>query len=106
MSEAAFMRSFDAAFFKAWAGVVGSLAGVYVSPGGTATLVQVLKESRTVDFGDAYAPVSLLRTVVIFQRAQVEPEIQGTVQVDGVTYTLAQRLEDGDESLSKWMVQP
>lgn len=105
MSEAAFKQSFDEAFFGAWGTAVGGIDALYVSPGGTPTTVQVLVDKGIAQFGDDFAPVSSYTTFVTFRRAQVEPEVTGTVIVDGTTYTLAQRVDSSDESLSKWGVQ-
>lgn len=105
MSEAAFKRDFDSMFFKAWAGIVGGLDAVYTSPTGVVTLVQVLVDTGIEQFGDDYAPVSSYSTFVTFMRTQLEPEVTGTVVVDGLTYTLAQRVHSSDESLTRWAVQ-
>lgn len=105
MSEAAFKRGFDAAFFGAWEAAVGGLSALYVSPAGAMTPVEVLVDTVTDQFGDDLAPVSYAKTVISFRREQVEPEALGTVTVDGQTYTLAQRVDRSDESLSRWLVQ-
>jgi len=105
MSEAAFKREFDAAFFDVWAGVAEDIDAVYTSPTNVVTPVQVLMDTGVAQFGDDFAPVSAYSTFITFRREQVEPVTGGTVVVGGVTYTLAQRVDRGDESLSRWGVQ-
>lgn len=106
MSEAAFLRDFDANFFAAWGAVCGGIAATYTSPLGTTTAVEVLVDHDITQFGDDQVPVSAPTTVVTFRLAQVVPETLGTVTVDGATYTLVQRISISDESLSRWAVQP
>lgn len=105
MSEAAWRREFDAAFFGTWDAAMGGISAVYTSPVGVVSTVQVLVDTGIAQFGDDVAPVSTYSTFVTFRRAQLEPELFGTVVVEGVTYTLAQRVDLSDESLSKWAVE-
>lgn len=105
MSEAAFKREFDATFFASWGDTMGDIDAVYTPPAGTPVTVQVLVDTGISQFGEDDAPVSHYDTFVTFRRAQVEPQQFGTVVVDGVTYTLAQRIDSSDESLSRWAVQ-
>ncbi|UZW62758.1 hypothetical protein [Lysobacter enzymogenes] len=111
MSEAAFKRDSDAAFFADWSKEVGGIATTYVSLSGVERPVDVLVDTGSDQFGDDQAPVSSYSVHVIFRRAQVEPEQLGTVIVDGIPYVLVQRLEQShggiltDESLSVWGVQ-
>ena len=105
MSEADFKRDFDANFFASWGDAMGGLSATYTSPGGTVLPVDVLVDTGIVQFGDDLAPVSSFRTYLSFRRAQVEPEAQASVVVDGVTYLLVQRVDSSDESLSRWGVQ-
>ena len=105
MSEADFKRAFDAAFFDAWASVAGGIDALYTSPDGSSMPVQVLIDTGIVQFGDDSAPVSAYSTFATLRRAQVEPVAGAAVVVDGATYTLVQRVDSSDESLSKWAVQ-
>lgn len=105
MSEAAFKRAFDEAFFGAWAGVAGGLDALYTAPAGGSITVQALVDTGVVQFGDDAAPVSAYSTFITLRRAQIEPVAGATVVVDGATYTLVQRVDSSDESLSKWAVQ-
>lgn len=106
MSEANLKREFDAAFFAAWGDLAGELDALYTPPGGVAETVQVLVDTGVAQFGEDFAAVSHYSTFVTFRRAQVEPEAGATLVVDGTTYTLAQRVESSDESVSRWAVQP
>lgn len=105
MSEAGLKREFDAAFFAAWADLAGDLDALYTPPGGVAVTVQVLVDTGVAQYGNDFAAVSHYSTFVTFQRAQVEPESGATLVVDGITYTLAQRVDSSDESVSRWAVQ-
>jgi len=105
MSEAALKQAFDAAFFVAWANLAGGIDALYTPPAGAAVTVQVLVDTGVAQFGGDFAAISHYSTFVSFRRAQVEPEGGATVVVDGITYTLAQRVESSDESVSRWAVQ-
>lgn len=105
MSEAGLKQAFDAAFFAAWANLAGGIDALYTPPAGAAVTVQVLVDTGVAQFGDDFAAVSHYSTFITFRRAQVEPEGGATVVVDGITYTLAQRVESSDESVSRWAVQ-
>lgn len=112
MSEADFLRAHDAAFFTAWAGLVGGLAAYY-TPAGASTplLCEVLVDHDVAQFEDGGAdpaPLSVLATTVTFRLAElapVVPQVGGTVTVDGTAYTLAQRVSGSDPSLSVWAVR-
>lgn len=105
MSEAVWKRDFDASFFDTWGGAMGGLDAVYTPPAGAPVTVQVLMDVGIAQFGDDLAPVSHYDTYITFRREQLEPAQFATVVVDGVTYTLAQRVDSSDESLSRWGVQ-
>jgi len=105
MSEATFKREFDAAFFAAWGDLAGGLDALYTPPIGAAVTVQVLVDTGVAQFGEDFAAVSHYRTFLTFRREQIEPETGATVLVGGITYTLAQRVDSSDESLSRWAVQ-
>lgn len=105
MSEAAWKREFDTAFYSAWGGAMGGLDAIYTAPAGLPVIVQVLVDVGIDQFGTDLAPVSHFDTYISFRREQVEPEQNGILVVDGVTYTLAQRVDLSDESLSRWAVQ-
>lgn len=108
MSEAAFLRQHDAAFFAAWAGVTGDLDATYTAPGSaTPVACQVLMDHDVDQFladGDE-APVSVVATKATFRLEQVEPAAGGTLLVDGASYQLVQRVSGSDPSLSAWAVQ-
>lgn len=105
MSEAAFQRQFDAAFFGAWGGAMGGLAAQYTpAAGGPAVAVEVLRDTNVDQFGDDGTPISFHAVVLAFRREQIEPETGATVEVDGQTYTLVERI-GGDASLSRWAVR-
>ena len=106
MSEANLKREFDAAFFTAWANLASELDALYTPPGGVAQTVQVLVDTGVAQFGEDFSAVSHYSTFVTFRREQIEPESGATLVVDGTTYTLAQRVESSDESVSRWAVQP
>ena len=107
MSDAAFRRQFDAAFFDAWAGVVGGLEAAYLAPGAaTPVPVEVLKDVNVEQFGEDGAPIAFHAVVLTFRRTQVEPASRATVTLvdSGEVFTLAQHI-GGDESLSRWAVR-
>ena len=105
MSEAGLKQEFDAAFFAAWGDLAGGIDALYTPPAGAAVTVQVLVDTGIAQYGDDFAAVSHYSTFVSFRRAQVEPEGGATVVVAGIPYTLAQRVDSSDESLSRWAVQ-
>ena len=105
MSEAAWKREFDTAFYSAWGGAMGGLDAIYTAPAGLPVIVQVLVDVGVAQFGDDLAPVSHFDTYISFRREQMEPVQNATVVVDGVTYTLVQRVDLSDESLARWGVQ-
>jgi hypothetical protein len=105
MSEAGLKADFDAVFFDAWADLAGGIDALYTPPVGAPETVQVLVDTGVAQFGDDFAAVSHYSTFVSFRRGQVEPETGATVVVDGMTYTLAQRVDSSDESISRWAVQ-
>lgn len=105
MSQAAFLRDFDAAAVGAFldAGIADD--ATYIAPGGGAGVAcHVLVDRNVEDFGEDDAPVSLRRTRITFQRAQVEPVPMGQVAIGAEIFTLAKRTRY-DESLSAWWVQ-
>ncbi|NRP55803.1 hypothetical protein AA93_02175 [Xylella fastidiosa subsp. pauca 11399] len=106
MSEATFKHAVDAAFFEAWADVVGGIDATYTSPRGVITPVQVLVDHGVLQFGDDLMPVSAYSTFITFRRDQIEPEPNATLTLAQTTYTLAQRVDSSDASLSKWAVRP
>ena len=65
----------------------------------------MLVDTDIEQFGLDGAPVSTYDTYIAFRRQQIEPVQGAAVIVDGVTYTLAQRVRASDESLSRWGVQ-
>ena len=105
MSEASFKRAFDAQFFEVWAGAMGEIVATYTAPFSTPVVVDVLVDTDIEQFGLDGAPVSTYDTYIAFRRQQIEPVQGAAVIVDGVTYTLAQRVRASDESLSRWGVQ-
>lgn len=105
MSEAAWKREFDDAFFGAWGEAMGEIDAVYTPPAGAPVPVQVLVDTGIEQFGDDLAPVSTYASFVSFRLAQVEPVQFATVLVDGTTYRLVQRVDTSDQSLSRWAVQ-
>ncbi|ALR05848.1 hypothetical protein XFHB_02130 [Xylella fastidiosa] len=106
MSEATFKHAVDAAFFEAWADVVGGIDATYTSPRGVITPVQVLVDHGVLQFGDDQVPVSVYSTFITFRRDQIEPEPNATLTLAQATYTLTQRVDSSDASLSKWAVRP
>lgn len=105
MSQRAWKQSFDAAAFAAFGDAMTD-AAIYTPPGpGASVDCRVLVDEGMGVFGDDAAPVSVFRISVAFQLAQVTPEAGGTVVIDGTTFTLVQRLEKSDASLSYWGVQ-
>jgi hypothetical protein len=111
MSQLTWKQQFASDFFAAWSGAVDGLDAVYTSPSGVVTPIRVLVDIGTDQFGDDLAPVSAYDVHLVFLLAEVVPEQGGTVNVDGTTYTLAQRLVqshsgiDSDEVVSVWGVQ-
>lgn len=109
MSQAAFLRDFDAMAFGAFAGAGLADAASYLphdaAPGADPLPCTVLVDRNVVDFdAEAVGSVNLRRTRVTFQRAEVTPREGGKVTVDGETFTLVQR-EREDSSASAWWVQ-
>ena len=134
MSQAAFLRAFDAAASAAFLAAGIADAGAYLSPAALADLqaiadhdpddpevppppavpvpvaCTVLVDRNVEDFGDDAAPVSVHRTRVSFQRAELAPAQGGRVTLlDALgapleTFELVQRAR-ADESLSAWWVQ-
>jgi len=133
MSQAAFLRQFDAMAFGAFANAGLADAARYLTPAQVQVLAQiaahdpdspdeppaapapvactVLVDHNVEDFGDDAAPVSVYRTRITFQRAELVPEQGGQVSIldsaDAVTgvYVLVQRTGRNDESASAWWVQ-
>lgn len=105
MSQAAFLRDFDAMAFAALADCGLADAATYRA-NASAPLVDcaVLVDREVRDFGDDVAPVSTAYTRVIFQRIQVQPVRGGIVTIEGVDYELADRIGE-DEAASRWVVQ-
>lgn len=105
MSQAAYLRDFDAMAFAALADCGLADAAIYRATI-TATPVDctVLVDREVRDFGDDVAPVSTAYTRVIFQRIQVQPVRGGIVAIEGVDYELADRIGE-DEAASRWVVQ-
>lgn len=108
MSQAEFLRSFDAMAFGAFGGAGLADAATYLplgsGPGDAPAECLVLVDRNVEDFGNDLAPVSTLRTRVTFQRADVEPVEGGAVTVGSETFILVQRTR-ADESVSAWWVQ-
>lgn len=109
MSEAAFKRQFDEAFFEAWGDAMDGINAVYTSPDGLIVDVQVLVDTDVQQFGDDGAPVSEARTFISLRLAQLsplEPEAGAEVSLSGGggCYRLVQRVEGSDESISRWLV--
>ncbi len=126
MSQAAFLRQFDAAAFGAFAAAGLADAATYLSPAALAILraiaahdpanplpppaapvpvaCTVLVDRDVETFDDEGPAVSALRTKISIQRAQFEPEQGGQLTVEGDTFALVQRTR-ADESLSAWWVQ-
>lgn len=135
MSQAAFLRDFDARVFGVFAGAGLADAGRYLSPAALADLeaieahdpedpdappppavpvpvsCTVLVDRDVEDFGDDGAPVSVPRTRITFQRAELEPEQGGRVALLDTggwaveTFELVQRTQPTDESRTAWWVQ-
>lgn len=109
MSQSAFLAAFDASAFAMFAGAGLGDAATYLpagaAPGATPAPCTVLVDRNVVDFdAEAVGNVSLRRTRVTFQRAEVTPTDGGKVTVGGETFTLVQR-EREDSSASAWWVQ-
>lgn len=109
MSQSAFLAAFDASAFAMFADAGLGDAATYLprgaAPGATPAPCTVLVDRNVVDFdAEAVGNVSLRRTRVTFQRAEVTPTEGGKVTVDGETFTLVQR-EREDSSASAWWVQ-
>lgn len=105
MSQAAFLRDFDAAAFAALADCGLADAATYRATAAAAPVdCTVLVDRDVRDFGDDVAPVSTAYTRVIFQRIQVQPVRGGIVTIEGVDYELADRIGE-DEAASRWVVQ-
>lgn len=106
MSEAAFRRSFDAAFLQSWGGAVGDVTGTYTSPTGTVVAgIHVLVDPAVDFFGDDDGQISYEKALVTLFLAEVAPETGATVLVDGQTYLLVKRTERCDESRSQWVAR-
>lgn len=134
MSQKDFLREFDEEAFEAFLDAGIADAATYLSPAALADLAAiedhdpddqdapplpevpvpvactVLVDRNVEDFGDDAAPVSVRRTRVTFQRAELSPEQGGQVTLlddDGEpveAFLLVQRTQ-GDESRSAWWVQ-
>lgn len=135
MSQAAFLAQFDAAAFGVFASAGIADAATYLSPAALADLdaiaaydpedpeadppppapvpvaCTVLVDRNVEDFGDEGAPVSVQRTRITVQRAEITPEQGGQVSVlddagaVAEVFELVQRTRDSDESRSAWWVQ-
>ena len=109
MSQDAFLRQFDADAFAGFFAAGLADAATYLprdaAPGATPTPCTVLVDRNVVDFdAEAVGNISLRRTRVTFQRAEVTPTDGGKVTVGGETFILVQR-EREDSSTSAWWVQ-
>ena len=114
MSQAAFLRAFDAAAFGAFAAAGIADAAEYLAPnaapGYPPTPCTVLVDRDVEDFGEDVAPVSAFRTRITFQRLEVTAEEGGVVSLLDAAglvaevFTLAQRTRH-DEGISAWWVQ-
>lgn len=105
MSQAAYLRYFDAMAFAALADCGLADAATYRAASADVPVdCTVLVDREVRDFGDDVAPVSTAYTRVIFQRIQVQPVRGGIVTIEGVDYELADRIGE-DESASRWVVQ-
>lgn len=134
MSQAAFCRAFDALAFATFASSGIADAAAYLSPADLADLkaisdhdpddpeapapppapvpvaCTVLVDRDVDDFGDDVAVVSVNRTRITFQRAELPPEQGGQVTLlddagaAAETFVLVQRTRS-DESQSAWWVQ-
>lgn len=109
MSQAAWESAFDARAFAMFADAGVGDSATYLprgaAPGATPTPCTVLVDRNVVDFdAEAVGNISLRRTRVTFQRAEVTPTDGGKVTVGSETFTLVQR-EREDGSASAWWVQ-
>lgn len=128
MSQAAFLRSFDAQAFAGFLASGLADAARYLSPAALEAIAghdpdapdapplpepqpcTVLVDRAVADFGDDGAPVSVERIRVTFLGAEVAPERLGRVTLlddagnAAETFELAQRVS-ADESAHAWWVK-
>lgn len=104
MSQNDFLREFDADAFATFLGAGMGDSATYTAPAGAPVACTVLVDRDVEDYGEDDAPVSLRRTRITFQRAEVEPVGMGQVVIGAETFTLAKRARY-DESISAWWVQ-
>lgn len=128
MSQAAFLRQFDADAFAGFAAAGIADAATYLSPEALQAIdaydpddpdavppplpvpCTVTVDRDVENFGDDRAPVSTLTTRIAFQRAEVAPAQRGRVTLldelglPAETFVLVERAR-ADESLSVWWVQ-
>ena len=112
MSQADFLRGFDAMAFGAFqAAGVGDRAR-YTAPGAVAGVpCDVLVDRQMTEYGNGVAEVAASHVVVGFQRAQVQPVRLGALVLlradgtDGEAFRLDAEVEGlSDESIVRWVV--
>jgi len=104
MSQAAFLRQFDAAVFGAFRDAGIGDDARYTAPEAGASLPCVVLVDRDVaDYGAEIAPVATRRVVVTFRRADFQPVRRGRVVVGTDSYLLDELLSE-DESATRWVV--
>ena len=104
MSQAGFLRQFDAAAFGAFRDAGIGDDARYTAPEAVASLpCVVLVDRDAADYGAEIAPVATRRVVVTFQRADFQPARSGRVLVGADSYQLEELLSE-DESASRWVV--
>ncbi|MBD9368856.1 hypothetical protein [Xanthomonas sp. XNM01] len=116
MSQADFLRAFDASAFAAFATAGLADAAHYLpaqaAPGTLPVRCGVLVDRSVQDFGDELAPVAVPRTLITLQKAEVSAVQFGTVQLldalgqpqPGEMYDLVKLVRE-DESITRWEVQ-
>lgn len=104
MGQRAETRAADADMHEAFADVgVGEL-GSYRAPGGAAFVpVRVIVRYGTQVLGE-FQQIVGYRDEVEFLLADVTPQTKGTLQVDGQTLTLTDKVRE-DASVSHWVVR-
>ncbi|MCW0398770.1 hypothetical protein NB688_000584 [Xanthomonas sacchari] len=104
MSQRDFLRQFDALAISAFSAAGIADTGSYYAPGSpVAQPCTVTIDRDVMDYGDDAAPVSTSRTLVGFQRSEVEPAHGGRLALPGETFLLEKRVKQ-DESRSQWVV--
>jgi hypothetical protein len=104
VSQRDFLRQFDALALSAFSAAGIADAGNYYAPGSTtAQPCTVTIDRDVVDYGDDGAAVSTPKTLVAFQRAEVEPVRGGRLVLPRETFVLDKRFKQ-DESRSQWVV--